>query len=548
MKRLACALVLASSACALTGVQYEADASPTRATDKLLLSILTPDPATIGDHVSLDVTYRGSAVDTVELYLDNALVAQRRINTAQTRGIISFSLDTLLLTAGSHEVSVKAYAADGKATSASTRLRIPQADLSAPVRIAYPQNGTAVYGVVPVRVALDSDIQKLKPYVTFFVDKELKKLTNYPPYEFTWDTTRVSNGWHLLEAWSQTDDSISPLKARAVRVNVNNASGETRKQNGVEDLRAEPKGAPITLPIGKPAPAPNSADSHTSGTKPVNPATARTDGAAENPGIRAHEARVETPTAGAAHESRIAEPSTAGLASTAEPTIHPSSRAAAQAPAVALGPRMAGGAAAQPGDHMMVASRPKGLLPGFEESIPPITFAAAPRAASLTIAVRPNDTLEAVSSRTGISQREIARLNGLKPGARLKGGDSLIVPRAGSFDVAFDGTPIVFDVRPRIEGGLKLAPFRQIFEHTGGRLYWFGGTAQTVRAVNDTREIEIKIGDRNATVNNHNVTMEHKPFIESGRTIVPLSFIHDSMNVKISYDEKTGRLLIESNK
>ena len=87
MKRLACALVLAGSACALTGVQYEADASPARATDKLLLSILTPDPASIGDRVSLDVSYRGSAVDVVELYVDSALVAQRHINTAQTRGI-----------------------------------------------------------------------------------------------------------------------------------------------------------------------------------------------------------------------------------------------------------------------------------------------------------------------------------------------------------------------------------------------------------------------------------------------------------------------------
>ena len=92
---------------------------------------------------------------------------------------------------------------------------------------------------------------------------------------------------------------------------------------------------------------------------------------------------------------------------------------------------------------------------------------------------------------------------------------------------------------------MKLAPFRQIFEHTGGRLYWFGSTAQTVRAVNESKEIEIKIGNANATVNSHTLKMDRKPFIDSGRTIVPLTFVRDALGVKINFDEKTGKLLIE---
>src|SRR5579871_4828367 len=135
MKRLACALVLAGSAGVLTGASVDAKAAPTRASDKLLLSILTPDPASIGDRLSLDVSYRGEPVETVELYLDNALVAQRRINTTQARGIISFGLETVLLTAGSHDVTVKAYGTDGKASVAAGKIKLPAADLSAPVRI-----------------------------------------------------------------------------------------------------------------------------------------------------------------------------------------------------------------------------------------------------------------------------------------------------------------------------------------------------------------------------------------------------------------------------
>src|SRR6185436_12874211 len=117
----------------------------------------------------------------------------------------------------------------------------------------------------------------------------------------------------------------------------------------------------------------------------------------------------------------------------------------------------------------------------------------------------------------------------------------------GAFDVAFDGIRIAFDVSPRIENGIKLAPFRQIFEHTGGRLYWFN-EVKTVKAVNSSRDIEIKIGKQDALVNNSTVSMEHRPYIISGRTIVPLTFIRDALSVKINFDDKSGRLLIESGK
>ncbi|HEV2473352.1 MAG TPA: copper amine oxidase N-terminal domain-containing protein, partial [Chthonomonadales bacterium] len=117
--------------------------------------------------------------------------------------------------------------------------------------------------------------------------------------------------------------------------------------------------------------------------------------------------------------------------------------------------------------------------------------------------------------------------------------------RFGAFDVTFDSAPIVFDVAPRIEHGMPLAPFRQIFEHTGGTVEWFQHT-QTVRAVNSEREIEFRIGASHAMVNHQEVKMQRASYVDSGRTIVPLSFIRDSMNVNVSFDPATGHLLIES--
>lgn len=515
MKRLACALVLAGSGC-LLAASGTARAAPLQQAGGLQLSILTQDPNTISDRMSVDVSYRGGAVDTVELYLDGVLAAKRQIGASQSRGVITFTLDTLQLTEGDHKVQVKAFGLDNKPVVVNGKVRIPSLDANALLRIAYPPNGIQVNGVIPIRVSLDSDLQNQKPYVTFFVDKELKVLRNFAPYEYNWDTTSVINGWHVLEAWSQSADQASPLKARAIRVNVNNATGETRKLNTVEDLRTETK-APvktakkIVIPIEKVTPPVK---------KNVVPA----------PSVDPGTALVGAP----ANDPRLYGGFTANAAS---PVVRPVGPAA----------RMMGGAVLEPKGRMGLVSSAKSALPGLSEAdklyavIPPSRVGN-----SGILPVRPGSSLRRIARQTGVSVDELARLNNMPRNARIHG-TSVIVPQAGLFDVAFDGTRIAFDVQPRIESGVKLAPFRQIFEHTGGRLYWFN-EAKTVRAVNATREIEIKVGNASALVNNDTITMEHKPFIDGGRTIVPLSFIRDSMSVKINFDAKTGRLLIESNK
>jgi LysM repeat protein len=212
----------------------------------------------------------------------------------------------------------------------------------------------------------------------------------------------------------------------------------------------------------------------------------------------------------------------------------------------APGPQMVGGVVLQPKERMapVASGLPNALPPldGAPNLRPVVAPAAAPQ--PTTIAARPGETLREVSRRTGAPVREVARLNGAKPNARLAAGESVIVPN--TFEVAFDGARIAFDVAPRVVAGIQLAPFRQIFEHTGGRLYWFGGSAQMVRAVNNTREIEIKIGSSTALVNNQPLTLEKKAYIEGGRTIVPLTFVRDALNVKVHFDPESGRLLIES--
>ncbi len=535
MNRLASALLLVGSACLLAGAPVSARALGQKAASPLQLSITTPDPSTISDRITLDVSFRGSSVESVELYIDGKLEHRRELNVSQTRGVISFKLDTRQYSAGTHEVMVKAYGPDGKPVSASGRLKIPAADMNSPVRISYPPNGVEVNGVVPIRVFLDSDIQRLKPYVSIFVNKDFQALKNYPPYEYAWDTTKIPNGWHVVEVWTQAPDAANPVKARPVHVRVNNGGGQTTKQDEIKDLRG----------------------ATAAGKSTVDPKTAVTGSGSRSPGVIASAVAVPGPAlqphSGAM--TRTNEPSALGYGSSSRAPLGGIDPVQSGNPRVVTrNPRMMGNAATRPNERMTTSQRPRMLMASNPK--PPIpqlsgadsfpVHSPSPENDTGVAAVKPGETLASISRKNGVSIKELQRLNNLKAGSKAPV-RNLVVPRGGTFQIAFNGRMIRFDVQPRIEKGVKLSPFRQIFEHSGGKLYWYGSD-RAVRAINATREIELRIGDATATVNNDKVKMERAPFVENGRTIVPITFVRDAMNVKISFDEKTGRLLIESSK
>jgi hypothetical protein len=217
---------------------------------------------------------------------------------------------------------------------------------------------------------------------------------------------------------------------------------------------------------------------------------------------------------------RSAQPGNMEIAMTTLPNSHLRNTAVPHAAYSMVAPEKMGGAITRPQTHMLIASVPKSVMNAMNNSEK--SYSKMHKTTQMNRPVR-------VASEMSLNNWQ-----------------KLIGIYRGQFQVAFDNDRIVFDVSPRVENGMGLAPFRQIFEHTGGTLYWYGGNDQTVKAVNDTREIEMKIGDRKALVNNQPLEMERAPYIIKGRTIVPLTFIRDALNVRIQFEPKSGRLLIES--
>ena len=114
-----------------------------------------------------------------------------------------------------------------------------------------------------------------------------------------------------------------------------------------------------------------------------------------------------------------------------------------------------------------------------------------------------------------------------------------------SLFVVFDTTTIKFDVKPTVKEGMAIAPFRQIFEHTGGSIEWIN-ELKVVNAKSEKVAIELKIGRDTGVVNGEELLMQLAPYIQQGRTMVPLSFMRDALKLKMDYDPSTGRVYLSS--
>lgn len=107
----------------------------------------------------------------------------------------------------------------------------------------------------------------------------------------------------------------------------------------------------------------------------------------------------------------------------------------------------------------------------------------------------------------------------------------------------FNGSQVDFDVEPRITDGIPLTPFRFLYERAGGKVDWFQKDF-TVTATGLGYDVWMKIGNPYARVNGEQVLLELAPFIDHKRTIVPLSFIKDVLDVDVDFDPATGHVLI----
>ena len=139
------------------------------------------------------------------------------------------------------------------------------------------------------------------------------------------------------------------------------------------------------------------------------------------------------------------------------------------------------------------------------------------------------------------------------PISALPGGEPTLIATnpTSAIRVQNDGEYIDFvDVNPQIINDRTMVPFRKIFNSLGvtdENIKWIPET-RTVNAKKDNVEIELQIDNNVAkkivSGETTNITLDSAPVIRDGRTLVPVRFIAESMDRKVSWDAENRVVVI----
>ncbi|GGG00618.1 copper amine oxidase N-terminal domain-containing protein [Paenibacillus abyssi] len=100
-----------------------------------------------------------------------------------------------------------------------------------------------------------------------------------------------------------------------------------------------------------------------------------------------------------------------------------------------------------------------------------------------------------------------------------------------------------FDVKPFVENGRTLVPFRAISEALGADVKWDGANQQVSIQHGDTT-IQLTIDSTTAIVNGQEVTIEVPAKVVDGRTVIPLRFLGESLGTIVDWKSESKMIVI----
>lgn len=425
---------------------------------------------------TVTVRYNGASAALVELRLNGESVGTRSVSASKAAGETNFTINLGDLKDGDNEVEIRLFDRTGKLVgSEKTNISTDQTQYG-PVFLSTPKVGQTVMGSVDIKLGFGRELKNV--YVSFFVDNNFKKMTNYPPYAYTWDTAAETNGWHEVEAWA-VDESSNTYKSRKTRVFINNPGGRTERRGVDTSLRTS-----------------------------------------RNPGSKA-----------------VVEGDEAGIRTISNPGV---AKATDGGQLEGQTPRVKGGTVRANKVRASVTGAMSDLKPApAGTSVATGTKSLTPKPMTVATVAKVKPTVQPTQ---GIAIRNVSSAVGMIPitkGQRL--------PNVASFAVVLNSSFVDFDVQPRVDEGVPMTPFRHLIEKAGGTVLW-ENMNKSVKAKAEGKDISFQIGDKNAKINSLSVSLETAPYLDRGRTIVPLSFLSDALDVTIEYDKETGHVLITSKK
>lgn len=118
-----------------------------------------------------------------------------------------------------------------------------------------------------------------------------------------------------------------------------------------------------------------------------------------------------------------------------------------------------------------------------------------------------------------------------------------------SVEVLLNGAPLEFDVPAQIVDGRTMVPMRKIFESLGANVQWLN-EHQLITATRFSKIMSMKIGSKTiliqSTESDENVIvkLDVAPFIDNGRTLVPLRAVAECLDADVVWVAETRTVQI----
>lgn len=121
------------------------------------------------------------------------------------------------------------------------------------------------------------------------------------------------------------------------------------------------------------------------------------------------------------------------------------------------------------------------------------------------------------------------------------------------FEITMNGKKIETPIPPIVlSGGRAIVPVREIFEAVGANVYWTEGKPSRVVIADKKTTISLAINNNVAKVNGAEVKMDVAAKLISyegiGKTMVPIRFIAEALDMNVDYNAETGLIAISDKK
>ncbi|MHB8917463.1 MAG: stalk domain-containing protein [Desulfocucumaceae bacterium] len=115
----------------------------------------------------------------------------------------------------------------------------------------------------------------------------------------------------------------------------------------------------------------------------------------------------------------------------------------------------------------------------------------------------------------------------------------------GDIRVQVDALPVAFDVKPAIQAGRTLVPFRALAEALNVLVSWDGAT-QTVSARDGKTTLVMSIGSATAYRSGNPFTLDVPPVLLDGRTLIPARVFSEAFGCRVEWTAESRTVKIYS--